>query len=439
MTPFTPSSTTGPDRWQRLRALTPAQRDALLYGCSTLFALWIAMLVSIPLYRQWGRLAVAPYALATLVALIASRRPLGADRWRRGARIAALAIAFFGATVAPLGAEVVWRVDGPAALHVQPEVVVVERAGARVEHGLDPYQLIDRGGHVILHTPGLPTYEQYFPYLPGIVIFGLASGTHLDPRLTDARLFFLLFTVVVGVVALSRIRPPTDARWRALQVLGVLPTAALPLATGGDDMPVVAMMLMGLVALQRRWPLVAGLALGLATSFKFTSWPLAALALLVVEGNAVARSRARMLYLLGAAVILVPTVLPVALHDPAAFVDNVVRFPLGLAGISSPAASALPGHIFVSLVPSLHKAYVVVGVVVGMVALVVHVRRRPPVDASGLARLVGWVMLIAILLAPATRVGYLLYPINLFTWSWMLDRNDTALVSSGAAVASSSG
>ena len=39
-----------------------------------------------------------------------------------------------------------------------------------------------------------------------------------------------------------------------------------------------------------------------------------------------------------------------------------------------------------------------------------------------MAALTGWVMLIAILLAPATRVGYLLYPINLFVWAWMLRR-----------------
>ena len=41
-----------------------------------------------------------------------------------------------------------------------------------------------------------------------------------------------------------------------------------------------------------------------------------------------------------------------------------------------------------------------------------------------MAALTGWVMLIAILLAPATRVGYLLYPINLFVWAWMLRRAD---------------
>ena len=33
-------------------------------------------------------------------------------------------------------------------------------------------------------------------------------------------------------------------------------------------------------------------------------------------------------------------------------------------------------------------------------------------------------MLVAILLAPATRVGYLLYPINLFLWAWMFRRAD---------------
>jgi hypothetical protein len=40
------------------------------------------------------------------------------------------------------------------------------------------------------------------------------------------------------------------------------------------------------------------------------------------------------------------------------------------------------------------------------------------------ARLTGWFMLIAILLAPATRVGYLLYPINLFVWAWMMRRSE---------------
>ena len=78
-------------------------------------------------------------------------------------------------------------------------------------------------------------------------------------------------------------RPRTDARNRAFMALTALPTAALPLATGGDDMPVAALMLLGLVALQRRRPVLAGLALGAASTLKFTSWPVVLLALFAVS------------------------------------------------------------------------------------------------------------------------------------------------------------
>jgi hypothetical protein len=62
--------------------------------------------------------------------------------------------------------------------------------------------------------------------------------------------------------------------------------------------------------------------------------------------------------------------------------------------------------------------------VVGGAVLVWRLWRRPPGNAAEVADLAGWVMLIAILLAPATRVGYLLYPINLFLWAWMLRQAD---------------
>ena len=52
--------------------------------------------------------------------------------------------------------------------------------------------------------------------------------------------------------------------------------------------------------------------------------------------------------------------------------------------------------------------------------LAVYLRRRPPLGAVAVARVAGWVLFIAILLAPATRIGYLMYPMNLLVWSWML-------------------
>ena len=319
--------------------------------------------VGIPLYRQWGQLAFGPYvAAAVLMAVVAWRvGDTAPGRGWRAARVAAFLIVLFGATVVPLALEVVWRSEGNPSLHVQPEVVVVEQAGVRAAHGKDPYREVDRDGHILIHEKTEPVYELYYPYLPGMVLFGLSSsdsGSKIGARLTDARIQFLLFTGVITLVALSRLRPPTDARFRSLQVLTVLPTAALPLATGGDDMPVVALMLLGVAALQRRRPVLAGLALGAASSLKFTAWPLAVLALWAVTD--LQRRRAIGRYVLGVAAVTVPVVVPVALRNTSAFVDNVIRFPLGLAGVSSPAASALPGHALVSVFPREHRLYVVV-------------------------------------------------------------------------------
>jgi hypothetical protein len=416
-----------------LQGLSAEWRDALLYGCSTLFAGVTAVAMGIPLYRQWGQLAVGPYAAAAaLMAGVAWRSGHRRDRaipeavrrrhrWN-WARVVAFGIVLFGATVVPLALEVVWRSEGNAALHVQPEVVVVEQAGVRAAHGKDPYQVVDRDGHILIHSKDEPVYELYYPYLPGMVLFGFSSGSKVEARLTDARIQFLVFTALITLVALSRLRPSTDARGRALQVLTVLPTAALPLATGGDDMPVVAMMLLGLVALQRRRPVLAGLALGAASSLKFTAWPLVLFSLWAARD--LTRQRALGRYALGVIAVVGPVVVPVALRNPSAFVDNVIRFPLGLAGVTSPAASALPGHILVSVFPASHRAYVVVLGVVGAVLVARCLIKRPPGDAAAVATFTGWVMLIAILLAPATRVGYLLYPINLFVWAWMLRRSD---------------
>ncbi|HWE69991.1 MAG TPA: glycosyltransferase family 87 protein [Acidimicrobiales bacterium] len=466
-----------------VRRWSPEWRDAVLYSVSGCFAGVTALIAGIPLYRQWGEMAVGPYAAAgVFMAVIAWRAgrpartrarsepaglgavgtgppiigalpptngqaangkaangkaangkavvtevhpdplggPAGRPRRWQAARVGACIVVLAGATIVPLTMEVIWRSEGDAAAHVQPEVLVVERAGVLADKGKDPYRLVDKNGHILINQNQVPTYELYYPYLPGMVLFGFSSGSKVEARLTDARIQFLVFTVIISVIALSRLRPRTDSRFRALQVLTVLPTAALPLATGGDDMPVAALMLLGLVALQRRRPLIAGLALGAASSLKFTAWPLAVLAIWVAIDQQQRRAIGR--FLVGLLVVICPVVLPLALSNPSAFIDNVVRFPLGLAGVASPAVSPLPGHLFVSAFPGAHRVYVVILVVVGLALLARHLIRRPPVGAAGVARLAGWVMLFAILLAPATRVGYLLYPINLFVWSWMLGR-----------------
>ena len=54
-----------------------------------------------------------------------------------------------------------------------------------------------------------------------------------------------MVTLLVAAGALALCAGPERAQGPGPQVLTVLPTAALPLATGGDDMPIVALLLLG--------------------------------------------------------------------------------------------------------------------------------------------------------------------------------------------------
>ncbi|HVX22873.1 MAG TPA: glycosyltransferase 87 family protein [Acidimicrobiales bacterium] len=421
----------------RVARLGPEGGDAVLYAASAAFAAVTAGLSTIALYRVWAEIAIGPYvaaAVASLFLLWWRRRravaaadagsPGGAGRrshWR-GARIWLFVAVLVGATLAPLSVEVALRNGGSAgtsSAHVQPEVVVIDQAARRIADGKSPYQAVpDKHGHVDGAPPGEPAYEAFFPYLPLMAVFGLPSDTHHPIRLTDARIFFSLVTLLVAAGALALCRAPTERKVRALQVLAVLPTAALPLATGGDDMPIVAILLLGMVLAQRRQPFTSGLVLGVVSAMKFTAWPLAALALFAARDRDGRRQPLRML--LGMLVVIGPVVVPYLLKNVHAFVVNVILFPLGLASVASPAASPLPGHLLVTAFPPIHRALPVVVAVVGGAALVRYLVRRTPSAASQVTALAAWVMLVAILFAPATRIGYLLYPVNFFVWAFML-------------------
>jgi hypothetical protein len=197
-----------------------------------------------------------------------------------------------------------------------------------------------------------------------------------------------------------------------------LPWAALAISTGGDDIPIVAMLMAAMVLAQRRRPGWSGLVLGLACAMKFTAWPVALLALFAARDRT---DRRRPLVMgAGIAVMMVPMVVASVIADATTFGANVIEFPLGLAGVESPAGSALPGHILVTAFPAIRKEFVALCVVAGLVVLAWYLWKRPPKDASAVCRVAGWSLLIAIMLAPATRIGYLVYPLNLFVWSWML-------------------
>jgi hypothetical protein len=440
----------------RASTISPETGDALLYGVSALFALLTILTSTLALYRQWAELAIGPFlfgmvcsaVLALRVHLVAraARRAAAARRVEGAAavvgtvgtdatpapctpaprqvlrrwtpRIVLAVCVFAGATAIPLGLEILWRSDNDPGSHYQPEVSVIEHAGQALARGKDPYHEVTNPHlKVVYHQPGISTVNSFNPYLPIMDAFGIPSERKHDVGLTDARIFFSAATLLVTALALWLCRSNNLRKMRALQVLAILPTAALPLATGGDDMPVVAFLLLAMVLAQRRQPFASGVVLGIVSAMKFTAWPLAFLALFAARNRSGAR-RPQLMFL-GMLVVAGPVVVPFALRGPWAFFDNVILFPLGLSGVNSPAASPLPGHLLVSAFPFLHRALPVGVGLIGGLLLAWHLYRRPPQTAAQVCWLGGVVMAVITLLAPATRIGYLLYPINFFVWAYL--------------------
>jgi hypothetical protein len=247
-----------------------------------------------------------------------------------------------------------------------------------------------------------------------MAVFGLPRAAAGEAAWTDARVWFALVTVaaLAGAVALlARAGGPEPALVRAIQAATVVPLCALTLATGGDDLPVLALCLLAFaLAATHRWGL-AGLAVGAAAAMKLFAWPV-----VVVLGATAIVARQGWRYAAGAVGVPVVTTLPALLIDPGALVENVLAFPFGRGLVTSPAASPLPGHLLATSVPGgRYVAYVLLAATGA--AIVVALVRKPPRTAADAARWCGLGLLAATLLLPATRFGYLLYPVALLVWA----------------------
>ena len=389
-------------------ALNGLSSDALLYGLSAVFALVLGWRSDQAAQWQWGYLSFAPYLLVALVAWLLSRRNV---RRIISARVTLLALVMLGTVVIPLGLEAHWR-------HAQPEVGVIVRSATNVSKGKDPYRTYMHDGHLVNEIPGLPAYESFFPYFPLMSVFGMPSAlTHKGKGLTDPRIVMSLMTLLASALALGLLRASREKKVRIAQVLMALPTGALFLSTGGDDMPILALLLLGVVALQRRSNYLAGVSFGLAAAMKLTAWPMAAGALLVARERDGRPAWKKVGLII--AVIVVVTVTPFVLHAPAAFISNVFAFPLGLAGVVSPAASALPGHILATWWHPFKHILAPVAFVLGGYFVAKYFRRHWPLTLSQLLGVLSVAMLVLICVASATRIGYVIYPLNFALWSWV--------------------
>ncbi|HJP66116.1 MAG TPA: hypothetical protein VKA30_07425, partial [Actinomycetota bacterium] len=102
---------------------------------------------------------------------------------------------------------------------------------------------------------------------------------------------------------------------------------------------------------------------------------------------------------------------------PAAFVEDTIKFPLGLGAGPSAAGTATPGAILADVLPG---GAAVVTAILGIAVVGIAgwlLRKRPWPKADGAARSAAVVWAVLFLLAPVARVGYAVYPINLLMWS----------------------
>jgi Glycosyltransferase family 87 len=222
-------------------------------------------------------------------------------------------------------------------------------------------------------------------------------------------------TLLASGWALALLRLTKKQKIRVAQVLLALPTGALFLSTGGDDMPILALLLLGVAALQRRQTNLAGVSIGLAAAMKLTAWPMAAGALLVVRDPQGRSTWKRFIAWVGA--IVAVTTVPFIFRAPAAFMANVFAFPLGVAGVKSPAASALPGHILTTWEPVLGHVLAPLTFLIGGYFATKYLRRHWPLTLSQLLGLMSIVFLGMMCVASATRAGYVIYPLNFALWS----------------------
>ena len=383
--------------------------DAALYAAGAAAAGAAALSDRIPLQRDWGRMALVPYALGVIAALVLAR---GGTRAPARARVALAVVVLVGAALLPMAFEVWWRARDGFAGHVQSETLVTEESARALLGGHDPYAASFVSGPLGSWPPGT---ADHVPYLPGMFAFGMPRAVAGDVPLADARVVFALASLAALALALWLARPPPGRGLTALIVVLALPTGARYMAGGGDDVTVLSLMLLSLVLLHRKEPVAAGLALGLAAAIKQTAWPLLPFLILAARDREGRRASGRTLA--AASAVMVPLIAPFILWNPSAFIQDVVLFPLGLARQLTLAASPTPGSLLADALPLPR------GLVAGAMLLVVLLVAayvafvKPPGDARSAAERTALVMVLAIMLATAGRFGYLLYPIGLFAWA----------------------
>jgi Glycosyltransferase family 87 len=406
------------------RASQTAAGDALLYIGSAAFALSLLRFSPFVKYRAWASFAAPTYAAAALGAVAVAVVTERSRQTLARARLLITFVVLVGTLAVPLAAEVSWRAERGAS-YAPSEVVVTEVAARALVHGHDPYS-------VALTSPELvgrqPSIARHFPYLPGMVLFGLPRTLLPGTRWGDARVWIALATVIATAAALCRWRASLELRLRLLQVL-LIPVGAAVLVAGGDDVPVLALCLCALVLFSRGKRAGSAAAIGLAALLKLTAWPL--LAAMAIGGTVRNPKGPRAVALVVAPIVVLAGVAACVAAGAAAFADDVLLYPFGLTSPPSPAATTTLGTFIVDKLTAApfvlgHRAAIATVIAIGfaisaaIMCALLRVCKLRPVGAAEIAAAAGAILAVLVVLAPQARLGYLIYPLDLLAWAALM-------------------
>nr|WP_157528784.1 glycosyltransferase 87 family protein [Kibdelosporangium sp. MJ126-NF4]CEL20478.1 FIG01034453: hypothetical protein [Kibdelosporangium sp. MJ126-NF4]CTQ97702.1 FIG01034453: hypothetical protein [Kibdelosporangium sp. MJ126-NF4] len=380
--------------------------DVAIYVVCAVFAVVTALWSEFYGYRIWGNFASVAYILGAAHAIwLLTTTGTG---WMRSRWLPVGLVGVVG-MVAPLVMLIFRRLTGsdwvitPFQWSSQPEVWVIERSASLLFDTGTPYT-------DIAALPRPPEVNDYTPYGPAMTVFGMPRAL-LGGAITDARIMFALTAIATIALSLKLLgwpKPPV----RAAHLAVVSPLTALTFAVAGPDLAIIGLIILAGALAARRKAVWCGCLLAIVVSMKLSALPaVVVIAFLVVTTRA---GRASLLRF-GTAVIGVTALLniPVLIVHPGAFVEHVIKFPSGTGLITSPAASPLPGHLISSMG---QVGHVVALVLLGLTALALTVWLfvDPPTTGSDTMLKAAIGLGAAILMVPASRWGYLVYPLVLW-------------------------
>ncbi|ONI89917.1 hypothetical protein ALI144C_03945 [Actinosynnema sp. ALI-1.44] len=380
--------------------------DIAIYAACAVFAIVTALWSEFYGYRIWGNFASFAYVFGALHAVwLLTTTGTG---WLRSRWIPVGLVGGVG-MLAPLLVLIFRRLTGsdwvikPFQWSAQPEVWVIERSASLLFDTGTPY--VD-----IAALPRPPEVNDYTPYGPAMTIFGMPRAL-LGGAITDARIVFALTAIATVLLSLKLLgwpKPPVRAAHLAL----VSPLTALTFAVAGPDLAIIGLIILAGALAARRKVVWCALVLALVVSMKLSALP----AVVVIVFHVVTTRAGRASLLRFATAVIGVTALlniPVLIVHPGAFIEHVIKFPSGTGLITSPAASPLPGHLISSAGQVGHAvALVLLGLTA--LALTVWLFVRPPATGSDTMLKAAIGLGAAILMVPASRYGYLVYPLVLW-------------------------